>query len=176
MIRILLSLIALTFTCQTFAQSPGPGVPVRSETHEILLNSFFRKISNDSADLSIFSDKLFFGPALLQQFSNDAIISKMGTPINITTSSGKMKSVLFHDAEVSKLFSSKNFLTLLKIFANGKARMANQKERDIYYSLISYEIEGNPVTVFDNGQYVLLFDFAYDHIFHMDLISSYSKN
>jgi hypothetical protein len=161
------------------AQSIGPGKPVRSELHEQLLNDFFRKLSHDSVDLSVFSSALFFGPAFYQQFGEDNVIKREAIPVNVNVPIGDgkyntLKSALFKGESVSKLFSSPTFVAILKLFCNGVSRMADQKERDVFYSLISYEIESKPITVFQKDKLILLFDFADDHIIYIDLISSYS--
>jgi hypothetical protein len=172
----LLCLIVTLNSNSVVAQSNGPGKPVRSEAQETVLSTFFRQLGNDSVNIQYFYSTLFFGPAFFQQMGDDKIIASLGTPVNIQTSSGKMKSRVFKDSQIAKLFSSPIFVAVLKTFVGGTARMANQKERDVYYSLISYEIEGKAVTVFDNGKHVLLFDFVDDQVVHIDLISAYSKN
>ncbi len=173
---LILILLSAFLTPRTVAARSG-GDPVTGTGHEKrCIKAIVAALSG--RNLRPGSNLVFLGPGFMKAMNADALNFAYGKPMLITGNVGGRKVVLagrmFKKEHLKKLFSSSDFRSVLQGIVYGKARPANKEERDLYYSLISWEIEGKPVTLIEKGHRRLLVDTHRDgNLFWLDMIDQY---
>jgi hypothetical protein len=162
-LRIAAPLLLIGLLTSEIVFAEGGGDPVPGTGHEERCVAAIKAVGT-GADVNLyFSNALILGPGIVQAMTGDQRkFPKGGTPALITAvfSGRRMffmgRFVKGNDLEV--LLSSERFKEMLRGVADGAARPATREERDLYYSLVPYEIEGKPVTVLQKGKRRLLVD------------------
>jgi tetratricopeptide (TPR) repeat protein len=160
----------------------GPGAPVPSSADESRCAAAIAAVvAGDTATaLALFEDSIVIGPALWALLDDDPVLRESGIPSPMHLSSPQGPMVLqgrtFVEPDRATLLGSQAFHDLLAGVASTPPRAATAQERAIFYQLIPFEIEGEPVTVVGTGAARLVFDSTDDKLFWLDNIGFYGSD
>lgn len=165
-------------------EQPRPwGSPVPAPAIEKQVMERFAAIARDGSGANqALADPFVAGPTmwtalrLSAEASHDQIIPTLGTPTIAVVDSYRFDMRAYSgDARVA-LLGTEVFQTIARRIAGGKVRPASELEREHYFRLIPFEIDGEPVTIvdFDGGhQAAVTLDGEHGALLWVDLLSEY---
>lgn len=133
---------------------PGPGKPVSAPKQERMCKTAVVSMAKGRPAAKYFDDFVVLLPGFYKLLGpkGQALLDKkpkvvIGVPNQSTGKVQWFEGGAIKDDNVRRCLSSKPFRDIFEKFATGKTRPAKQDERAYFYSFISFEIKGKPVTV-----------------------------
>jgi hypothetical protein len=154
------------------------GPPVQNDKYEKIVQTVVDAINQGKDVSAYFQEKLFVFPSLWGMLRNELDPSINTQIFNLSVMEPDGEKIFLYGATVGRgdlnlFFRSKTNQALFKDLNGRKIRPANQKERDVFQSLVRYQIRGNPLTVVEGRKNTVLFYIEMDQIFIIEVISDY---
>jgi hypothetical protein len=153
------------------------GEPVLGTGHEELCAKAIEAIVAGDSVAPYLSDLLMVGPGFAQAMAGDQMTFPYGKAMLITGDFGGRRSYFLSygvmDDEVLTMLRSSEIRACFRGFVVQKAVPATKEEREMYYSLIGWEIAGQPVTVIREGTKTLLLQATEGKLHWIDRVDQY---
>jgi len=154
------------------------GEPVLGTGHEELCAAAIAAIVDGDTMAPYLADLLVIGPGFAHAMAGDQTKFPYGKAMLLTGNFGG-RQVFFLSRgvmvdEAVTLFKSPEVRVFLRGFKDQKAEPATRHDRELYYSLIAWEIAGEPVTIIRDGSRRLLLQATKEGKLHwIDRIDQY---
>jgi hypothetical protein len=160
------------------ASAERGGGPVSGTDHEERCATMIAAIVDGTDITPYLSDLLIVGPGFTHSMSGDQAKFPYGKAMLMQGTYGGRQMFFLgrgvQDEELVTMLKSSEFREFLRGFKSRDAKPATQAEREIYYSLIAWEIEGQPVTVIrDDTRRLLIHNTDEGKLFWIDMIDQY---